>query len=358
VAIIDSNRLSQYEISSFSITHFEDLSNELIYEIFEYFDFCHAYEIFFNLNTRFRSLLINSTLPIKIKLSFLSKATFEYYDKNIIIPYQQQIQSLQLSNPFIIDSFSLIPKLIQLRTLIIENIQSKYLENLLNDLFVLPHLSSLVIICNSYVPNRNTVYQQIFRLSALKYCKLSIHAPYPPEQLSIATNQFSPIVHLVIKDSINLNELSCLLSHVPQLHRLSIDNQVQYYNRQRNVWSNVSANLTHVYLNLEDVYFDKFEPLIKNLFRQLQILSILTSADRSYLDANRWKQLILSHMPYLRIFDIHYCEHTNMIDKEMYAVRFDQFESSFWFERQWFFAYHIPVKSGYVLFYSAPYRYE
>jgi len=66
-------------------------------------------------------------------------------------------------------------------------------------------------------------------------------------------------------------------------------------------------------------------------------------------------------MPHLRVFDIQYYVIINTIEKEIYANLFDQFYSSFWFDRQWFFAYHIDERGPNcdVLFYSTdPYRYE
>jgi hypothetical protein len=48
-----------------SITRIEDLSNELFYEIFDYFDGDERVKTFFNLNSRFEQLLHSSLLLIK-----------------------------------------------------------------------------------------------------------------------------------------------------------------------------------------------------------------------------------------------------------------------------------------------------
>jgi len=331
--------------SVLDITRFEDLANELVYEIFEYLDYFHISEIFFNFNKRFQNLFINSIHLIKINLLSLSKSSFDYYYKFTIIPYKNQIQSLHVSNSFIIEFFlssiSLIPKLIHLHTFIIKDIQLKYIENLLNDLFVLPNLSSLVIDCREYVSNRTNLYKQIFRLSALKYCKLSLKTLNQFESLPVETNEFSPITHLVIEDIISVNELYALLSYVPQIHRLSINQLTTSKYVQEDVSPIVSKQLTRVSLDLGNVTFDNFVPLIKNLFHEVQVLHISTPADRTYIIADRWEFLILSYMPYLRVFDILHHVYTNSIENEIYANLFDQFASSFWLERQWFFAYHV-----------------
>jgi len=47
--------------------------------------------------------------------------------------------------------------------------------------------------------------------------------------------------------------------------------------------------------------FNQFEQLIKGIFRQLHVLRISTKHDITYLDGNRWEQLILSSMPNLRV---------------------------------------------------------
>jgi hypothetical protein len=147
---------------------FEDLSNELIYEIFEYLDYFHVYEAFVNLNTRFYNLVINSNLPIKINVSSMSKSTRQRYNKDIIKPNMHRIISFHVSNVFTYNiAFSSLYKLRKFRrleTLILHNVEFEYVENLLNQLLSLSLLSSLVITFGSSVKHRNTIYCQIFRL--------------------------------------------------------------------------------------------------------------------------------------------------------------------------------------------------
>jgi len=50
------------------ITDFEYLCNEIIYEIFKFLDYFHAYDAFYNLNRRFRHLSIRSPLTLKLNV--------------------------------------------------------------------------------------------------------------------------------------------------------------------------------------------------------------------------------------------------------------------------------------------------
>jgi len=118
--------------------------------------------------------------------------------------------------------------------------------------------------------------------------------------------------------------------------------------------------LPRISLSLNNINFNRCEPLIRKLFHQLQVLRISTSDDNSYLDAKRWQGLILTSMPYLRIFDFQYNDFVKNTsnDKAQYYDRVDQFNSPFWSERRWFFA-HQSYEGEYVrvFFYSTqPYR--
>jgi hypothetical protein len=358
-----------YSVSRKSITNFEDLSIEIIYEIFDFLDFYRVYEAFFDLNIRFQNLLTHSNLPINIDLSLKSKRDFQLYYKNILIPYQHRIKSVHLSNPLIIERiFS--PTLdtplafTRLEKLTLHNIISILLEQVLTHFISSSCLLSLDITCIDIVQDESNLYRQIFRLPRLKYCKLSCEHYVSHGLIPVATNEYSPIEYLVIKHQLQFHEMNALLSYVPQLRRLLISCESSSSDTQTVSSSIVLNHLTHLSLNIDDFLFDQVESIMKNLFHRVQVLhiSIIATNDATYYDANRWKQLILSFLPYLRIFNIDISisddrrSHNNI---KQYISRIDEFNSSFWIERQWFFqhgVYYGTDDTDYSLYSINPYR--
>jgi len=165
----------------------------------------------------------------------------------------------------------------------------------------------------------------------------------------------------VINDNIYLDIFYIILSYVPQLRRLSIPVFFESDKKRRNMFPIVLNSLTHISLRLDFINFDHFELLIKDLFHNLQILCITTSHDITYLDADRWQHLILSHMPNLSIFNIQYIyfEKSNGNAISIFDALINKFNSSFWIERQWFFAtqYHCELDYDNIIFYSTkPYK--
>ncbi|CAF1248563.1 unnamed protein product [Rotaria sordida] len=346
-----------------SINQFENLSNEVIYEIFEFLNVYQLYESFFDLNTRFRNLCIYSNLPIEINNQSLSKSTFQRYYTNLILPNKHRIRSLDLSDPFIIDFFSLstedISKYFQLQTLILEKMESGYLENLLTSLTSLPNLSSLIISIG-LGSNTNTLWNLIFQLPVLKYCKISSEENTYLGFLPMSTHTISSIEHLVINSKLDYTHIDAILSYVPQLRRLSINYLYTYYRGGIHVLPFASNNLTYVSLILDHLMFDQFEMFVKNYLSRIKVLYISSNYDSTYLNAEKWENLILSHMSYLQIFDL---QHTYEIfyrnkQKIMYENIFQKFTTPFWIKRQWFFAHDTnfgsPLRG---IFYSVqPYK--
>ncbi|CAF3888017.1 unnamed protein product, partial [Adineta steineri] len=306
-----------------SVTSFEHLSNELIYEIFDYLNFYDIHKSFLNLNIRFYNLIHSSTFPIKINFSSISKSNFQLYYEHIIIPYQNRITLLQLSNRFIPDLFSIrFNNMIHLQTLVLKNIESDFLENIFTDSLYLPSLSSLVIKPIDTLLNTNNLYRQIFRLPALKYCNVTFNEAIVFDPLPFATNkEFSPIEIFLINHDCRIDQLNAILSYVPHIRRISCNILPEFRHHQISLRSVELNKLTHLSLTMNHLSFDQIKLLIKIFFNYIQVFHIITNDSLSYSDINQWERMILSYLPNLRIF------HVKLLS--------DQPKYLFWFNGQW-----------------------
>jgi hypothetical protein len=348
------------------ITRFEDLSNELLYEIFDYFDSCYTYETFFNLNIRFNHLIIHSSLPLQLDFSLLSKATFQHRCNTILIPNIYRINSLRLSNHLLIDQFfslvSLNSTFIRLECFILDNVQSDNLIPILSNLALLPRLYSLTITTIEQIESPNFVYCLILRLPLLKYCNLSFGLWNQHIDLSINTNGYSPIEHLVINSKCNLIGLNELLAYTPQLNRLSC--KISTLNSALTSISTVSGNLKNIYLQLEDTSFEEFVWFISSFAHQIQVLSISAERDIEFLNADRWQRFISRQMPRLHKFYFQFQSNIGVSVEtfDQFHILMNNFNSSFWSDRQWYFTHHHYKYRNFTTelrFYSIqPFRYK
>ena len=351
------------------ISVFEDLPNELIYEIFAHLHSHHAFEAFHDLNERFRNLFHSNSSPIQINISSISYSLFYRYLTQIILPHTDRIQSLRICHHFAADMYLFLLPVMnhfsRLEILIIHDIDSTHVRAIVDSLFSLSVLSSLVIKAIGIARDSSDIYRKIFRLPALKYCHMHINIG-SLELLSPATNEFSSIEYLIIGNAISLHQLNALLSYVPRLHRLSLGLLMSAGINSISTNSVTLHNLINVSLNIYYVSFNHFESLVTSFFRQTQIfrftvVSICFHSDNmEYLDATRWEQFISIGMPNLRIFDFQYqCCSWNAIDRQAYQTKINEFDSVYWTDHQWFFECQYDKTQYYhnVLFYSTnPYR--
>ena len=348
------------------ITRFEDLSNEIIYEIFDFLHIDQTHQAFSSLNRRFDNLLMYSPFPIYINRPLMGKSSFDQYYQKIIRRYRHRIVLLRLPNIFTVDlvfsSARNIKEFTRLETLILENIDSiRFRDFVLYHLTSMLTLRSLTVVLNDLVSDKSTLYQAIFRLPALKYCKLSFQADYMWHIISRATNESSPIEHLVIENDGNFDELYSVLSYLPQLRRLSWHKLSYVHNKQAIAEQTKLKHLTHLNLELRVTDFDQFEAMIVHLFPRVEVLHLSTSFSHEYLDADRWQRLISCSMPQLRVFDLQHQDNVRTSDEALLtSARLKHtFTSSFWLEHQWYFTHQIFLQQGLyqVIFYSTnPYR--
>ncbi|CAF3427233.1 unnamed protein product [Rotaria sp. Silwood1] len=204
------------------LQHYEDLANQVFYEIFEYMDIYHIYEGFFNLNTPFKNSLMHSNVPIQINISTVSQSNFEWYYKNIIVLNIHRINILRLSNPFTVDDVQLLPKSTDkfspIECLVINNrFRFPSFNNLLSYLHELRHLS--------------IIYLNGFDLKDMEFHSLELD-----EQLCLhlQENNLNSVKHLHICSNtasdtfielydFHFEELIDLLHFTPNLYTLKYD---------------------------------------------------------------------------------------------------------------------------------------
>ncbi|CAM4962822.1 unnamed protein product [Rotaria socialis] len=351
-----------------SSTCFEDLSNELIYEIFNYLDSWEIYKIFVQLNIRFQYLFGSDIFRLKINLPSLAKRNFFLRCEKLVKPNINRIVSLSLSNHCAIDSFFdlfSIHSFIHLETLILNRVTSNtLLIQLLNSLVLLPHLFTLYITSSTYHLDVNPILQCIFHLPKIKYCKLKCYGDLEGTLLPCNHDknyQCQTLEHLVIDGDFCFNQLTPILTYTPRLTHLSC--RVEWsFDFKTNEPLPMPSYLTDINLNCRNISFDEIEIFLSKTSHHLQRLRLTIHGNNTFLCADRWEQLIMNHMPHLYMFDF-MCligTYDRPYDCILSDQLLDSFKSSFWTNRQWFFRYQYRPSNGGTfeeIFYSThPYR--
>ncbi|CAF3538239.1 unnamed protein product [Rotaria sp. Silwood1] len=160
----------------------------------------------------------------------MSKSNFEQYYKDIILPNKHRMNYLCLSNAFTVDIiFSpprLISKFLQLEALVLDNIDTRYLNNILHHLIILPQLHSLTNNLIDFIQNSTLFYLQLFRVPKLKYCKIQFESNDDQQLLPRCTDEFSSIEYLVIKNCFRFQSLNNFLSYLPRLEACRVHSTV------------------------------------------------------------------------------------------------------------------------------------
>ncbi|CAF3151709.1 unnamed protein product, partial [Rotaria sp. Silwood2] len=347
------------------ITCIEDFSNELFYEIFDYFDAFELYETFSNLNIRFQYLLDSNIVRLKINFSSLILSDFGYRFINIIYSNRQRIVSLSLFDTSITNAFFswiiLDLSFHRLEYLFIFGLNSYKLLPFLLSLIILPRLFSLTIYIDENIGDLSEAYRIIFSLPVLKYNKLSFEIDETYVPLSIVTHyDFSYLQYLILDHSCTLYVLTSMLSCTPQLYYLYCGFLHESNQCIQNDIKITLSNLISITIGRCYVQFDEFEIFIRKISSQLQILRITTSNDTAYLDGDRWEQLFTEYIPNLRKFEFKHHEFIeDNFEFTIHHALIHRFTSSFWIKRHWFIELIIDILdwSGIEIIYSIhPYR--
>ncbi len=160
---------------------------------------------------------------------------------------------------------------------------------------------------------------------------------------------------MAIHHCVTLNQIVNLLKYLPLLIYLSCNWVMQAFNNVK-VDAIIQVDyLTHLDVIIQDIHFNEFERFLK-LFYNLNVLRIeICAHDSAYLDANRWERLILEHIISLKKFFFSYKDTINeYFHITMHHVSINNFSSSFWIDRKWFFKFHI--KGDQLIYLIYPYK--
>lgn len=94
------------------------------------------------------------------------------------------------------------------------------------------------------------------------------------------------------------------------------------------------VKLPEIYVSFSIPYieFDNFEQVIRNLSPMIEVLNVTPNNNsyRKYIDANRWKKLIISYLPNIRIFDIQINTSISInVDNSILQTQINQCSTSF-----------------------------
>ncbi|CAF1322817.1 unnamed protein product [Adineta steineri] len=324
-------------------TLIENLSNEIFYMIFDYLDGCHVYHAFLNLNERFQQLVKSSCCLLKIRFRLaLSKKKHTNKWKQYIVLNKQQIFSIHMWPPSRTDQlcaeFTINSTFSRLESLVLGGMPSDQIISLLIELPCLPRLFSLTIRdIKDRLKDLTNIYQMVFTLPLLKYFKYTTNDVDTSTSLSPATHkQFSTIEHMVMSHCCTFEQLSNIVSYTPQLRRLYFSHAYEIDLSYETTLPVTLLNLTYLRIRIRHLLFNAFEAFIRGMDSKLKVLYVCVGyEDSSYLDSDRWEELIIKYLPHLEKFSLVIHEYQGrVLNPSPYIEEPIQFNSSFWIERQ------------------------
>ncbi|CAF1542062.1 unnamed protein product [Rotaria sp. Silwood1] len=268
----------------------EDLSGEIWFELFAYFDGQSLINSFSKLNSSIESLLNDYRLPIHLNILC----------SNLLIPYplnSNQIVSLKIdysymnNNP-IID----ISLFVRLRSLSLISINDEQLEKISK--YPLSNLRQISIVstCAKFIIKIILIYfPNVIRMILNSMQKEFLIKPFS----HVKTN-LSQIEKITLDGRIKLSKLARLWSFVPNLRSLSVINggihQCDYW-MDEHLISNQKfpSNLSFMHINIcdDDMSFSNLERLIPKSIRYLIISGSMADDDLDdYLSSTNWIRLM------------------------------------------------------------------
>lgn len=332
----------------------EFLANELLLDIFEYFNAIEILHSFHQLNIRFNTLIYIHLQKCPLDFRSIYKQDFDNICQNHLPFITNYIISLHLSNeddtPNQLNLFFLynydFKKFINLQSLSLYQIYSIDLINA-----ILSNCSNLIYLnLNKCHFNDNNIEQKqiymntIWSLSKLQYCYLNEFYP-----LLLTINSLSMKKLSLENNSLLFNSLIFLYHYTSNLQILNIKiRDLSSYDEL------ISFNISQLTIDFSgEINFLKNFPNLSKLIIKISDI---------YINGYQWENLINNHLKKLKIFRLLMIYQFNQIEKsldEEFEELFQSFQTKFWIEiHQWFIQFHYNSEHQFVHLYTLPYSFK
>lgn len=334
-----------------TISHFENLPNETIYQIFEYLDAYDIYLAFYTYNQRFQNLILNpSSTTFQVHIPNISRIDFERYRDDFVLFHRRRIQCLRISNPFLFEELLSPPRIItdfkQLHTLILQQNDIKFLHKTMDHhLRKLPNLQSLTISLTDTTLDPSRSILTAICLPHLKRFEFNYPTDFP---LYFYGYGSSSIETLIINSSFRFHCLGELLMNLTNLRYLSIETLVGLKHSSIDYADNhFNKQLKYVNIKIDGVPFHSLRFLVEHYFKPVEEFYLTVRHMSTIIEAMHWQELLRIHMPSIRYFDLNYMD-TSMIDIHAFqSLSYHEIKSSFAYQEN---------EKGNIIYSIEPYR--
>ncbi|CAF1271458.1 unnamed protein product [Rotaria sordida] len=345
----------------------ELLPNEILLNLFVYFNGSDLLHTFYGLNTRFNFLLYNQYRNYCFNFKSISKHNFIIICQQHLPFIVDRIISLNLidsiETPEQINLFfsytSSVNQFIRLRSFSVTSFSfhgslMKILDRC-HYLYNLTHLNFHFYAIPQNKSNFQSIVDNIWSLPKLIQCNFHLCTKRKifftiPKKISLSIKNVC-----IYKNELKLNEINQLFDVTPCLKSLSvsIDFSFNFGYMPFTVLSLFHLNL-HVY-NEPDTLIMKFLQSMPNLYH------LKINLRNSLIDGYQWKQIISNYLPNLKIFRLE-MEGSLIFDQNIQELADElikSFQTSFWInEHQWFVRCFIQRKTIYLSILSNTFDYD
>jgi hypothetical protein len=327
------------------MTQFESLADDILLDLFEYFEAVHLLSVFFNLNSHFNTLLYKHFRAYHLDFRYIWKSDFDYLCQVHLHSIIDRIGSFNMADkdetPGLVELFLsrgfTISQMVNLRSLTLYNIDVARIIQLVSRFDRLIYLVDLDLNhCFDWPPGQhNELYliNQIWSLPKLRRFKMAscvLGEIYFNDNTPISSTLEYLSIRCIIRP-LDSTDLNYLFLYTPCLRFLSAHIELKNENSDFRIIETSLTTLNMAFLGETQ--------LLSKLFQNMPCLRHLTIEMRERnlrLDGDQWKKIIVDCIPQLKVFRFDMCVSSCTTEQQVDQL-LDTFRTPFWLhERHWY----------------------